>query len=60
MDSLWERIKQVLTGRTPAQAAGQEADVAHDPAQPNDARSSVGRASGEDAGYAGETGAERR
>jgi hypothetical protein len=53
-------VKQWFTGRTKAQAAGQEADVQHDPAQPDPGGSLVGRASGDDSGYASETGAERR
>ncbi len=57
---MWQRLKRLITGRTKAQQAGQEADVRHDPAQPDDAASFVGRASGDDAGYADETGAERR
>lgn len=59
---MWERLKELFTGRTSAQRAGQEADVEHDPAQPDPAASGdlVGRASGDDSGYAGETGAERR
>ena len=57
---MWQRLKRLITGRTKAQQAGQEADVRHDPAQANDAASFVGRASGDDAGYADETGAERR
>jgi hypothetical protein len=57
---MWARLKQLLTGRTRPQESGQEADVEHDPAQPNNAESFVGRASGDDGGYAGETGAERR
>lgn len=57
---MWKRVKQWLTGRTKAQTSGQEADVRHDSAQPNDANSFVGRVSGDDSGYANETGAERR
>jgi len=57
---MWQRLKRWITGRTKAQQAGQEADVQHDPAQPDGATSFVGRASEDDAGYAGETGAERR
>jgi hypothetical protein len=79
---MWERLIQLVTGRTRAQQEGREADVQHDPAQANrrptggadqpgaqDAHSTtgpsanetfVGRVSGEDPGYAGETGAERR
>jgi hypothetical protein len=57
---MWQQLRRLITGRTKAQQAGQEADVGHDPAQPDDAASFVGRASGDDAGYAGETGAERR
>jgi hypothetical protein len=57
---MWKRVKRWLTGRTKAQTSGQEADVRHDSAQPNDANSFVGRVSGDDAGYANETGAERR
>jgi hypothetical protein len=57
---MWQRLKRWFTGRTKAQQAGQEADVRHDPAQPANATSFVGRASGDDGGYAEETGAERR
>lgn len=57
---MWGRLKRLLTGRTKAQDAGREADVQQDPAQPDDAQSFVGRVSGDDHGYAGETGAERR
>lgn len=59
---MWQQVKQWLTGRTPAQRAGQEADVQHDTAQPDPAASdgTVGRASADDGGYTGETGAERR
>jgi hypothetical protein len=57
---MWQRLKRWLTGRTRAQQGGQEADVQYDPAQPGNATSFVGRASGDDRGYAGETGAERR
>jgi hypothetical protein len=57
---MWQQLKRLITGRTKAQQAGQEADVRHDPAQPDDAASFVGRASGDDTGYADETGAERR
>lgn len=53
-------LKRLFTGRTRPQEAGQEADVGHDPAQPNEARPFVGQASEDDPGYAGETGAERR
>lgn len=53
-------LKRLFTGRTKAQESGQEADVGHDPAQPNRATPFVGRASEDDPGYAGETGAERR
>jgi hypothetical protein len=59
---MWRRLKQLFTGRTPAQQEGREADVAEDKAQTNvsgDA-SYVGRVAGDDVGYAGETGAERR
>lgn len=58
--NMWERVKRWVTGRTRAQAAGREADVQPDPAQPHGGSSVVGRASGDDLGYAGETGAERR
>jgi hypothetical protein len=57
---MWQQLKRLITGRTRAQQAGREADIQHDPAQPDDAASFVGRASGDDAGYADETGAERR
>lgn len=57
---MWQRLKRWFTGRTRAQEAGQEADVRYDPAQPTNATSSVGLASDDDRGYAGETGAERR
>ena len=49
-----------LTGETRAQRSGEEADVEPDPGQPNDSNTFVGRPSGDDPGYAGETGAERR
>jgi hypothetical protein len=57
---MWRLLKRMVTARTRAQAAGQEADVGHDPAQRNNATPFVGRASHDDPGYAGETGAERR
>ena len=57
---MWGRLKRLLTGRTRAQDSGREADVQHDPAQPNQAESFVGRVSGDDHGYTDETGAERR
>jgi hypothetical protein len=57
---MWQRLKQWVTGRTNAQQAGQEADVRHDSAQPPKDTSFVGIGSDDDAGYAGETGAERR
>lgn len=57
---MWERLRQLLTGRTRPQESGQEADVEYDPAQPNRSTSHIGRASQDDPGYAGETGAERR
>ncbi|HEX5116776.1 MAG TPA: hypothetical protein VFW65_16410 [Pseudonocardiaceae bacterium] len=57
---MWGRLKRLLTGRTRAQDSGREADVPHDPAQPDRSTSHVGRASGDDRSYAGETGAERR
>jgi hypothetical protein len=57
---MWQQLRRLITGRTRAQQAGREADTQHDPAQPDDAASFVGRASGDDAGYTGETGAERR
>ena len=57
---MWQRLKRWFTGRTKAQQAGLEADVDYDPAQPANATSFVGMASGDDRGYAEETGAERR
>jgi hypothetical protein len=59
---MWERLKQLFTGRTRAQHAGTEADVQPDPAQVNRASdaSYVGRASGDDIGGGEESGAERR
>jgi len=57
---MWQQLKRILTGRTRAQDSGREADVGHDPAQPNNVTSFVGRTSQDDPGYAGETGAERR
>ncbi|HEY1571996.1 MAG TPA: hypothetical protein VGG05_11660 [Pseudonocardiaceae bacterium] len=57
---MWGALKRLFTGRTRAQESGREADVQHDPAQPDRSTSYVGRASGDDQGYAGETGAERR
>lgn len=57
---MWERLKRLFTGRTRAQGEGQEADVRLDPAQPGGSTSFAGLGSGDDGGYAGETGAERR
>ncbi len=57
---MWERLKRWFTGRTKAQQSGMEADVTTDPAQPQRSTSTVGRASADDPGLAGETGAERR
>lgn len=30
---MWQQLKRLFTGRTPAQEQGQEADVQHDPAE---------------------------
>jgi hypothetical protein len=59
---MWRRLIQLLTGRTPAQQEGREADVQEDRAQVDVSADSphVGRIAGDDPGYAGETGAERR
>jgi hypothetical protein len=57
---MWRLLKRLITGRTRPQEAGREADVGHDPAQSNHARPFVGRASEDDPGDVGETGAERR
>jgi hypothetical protein len=57
---MWKRVKRWFTARAWALRSGQEPEVQQDPGQPNDSNSFVGRASGDDHGYAGETGAERR
>lgn len=62
---MWKWLRELLERREPAESTAPEADAATDPAvaKARPVRPTgtfVGRTEGEDTGYAGETGAERR